>query len=268
MDRAEAAGFGVAVTGHAALLAMMTLGLATAIKPPKISNPIEVSFVEEVGLTSTAPQPLEVPPEQGMAPELGAPEDSTPPPEPVLPAPPEPAPRPQPQPRQAAPEPRPAPTRPREARAKAQPQPSPKSSQADRRPRLGRDILRGLGSDPAPKAAPRPAAAMTGEARASINSAIRRALLPCQRQNLPAPEAAEVQVVVNVTLNRDGSLAEAAVSRVINSDPELERYERRMRDLALNVIRQCTPIRGLPAELYDVPRGWRQFPYTFDARRS
>ena len=109
---------------------------------------------------------------------------------------------------------------------------------------------------------------MTGEARASINSAIRRALLPCQRQNLPAPEAAEIQVLVDVTLNRDGSLAEASVRRVINSDPELERYERRMRDLALNVIRQCTPIRGLPGELYDVPRGWRQFPYTFDARQS
>ena len=41
-----------------------------------------------------------------------------------------------------------------------------------------------------------------------------------------------------------------------------------MRDLALNVIRQCTPIRGLPGELYDVPRGWREFTYTFDPRQS
>jgi outer membrane biosynthesis protein TonB len=203
-----------------------------------------------------------------MAPQLGAPEDATPPPDPA-PAPPEP--KPQPQPRQATPQPQPKATPPpaRQTRNPAQPQPrNNRQSEADRRPRLGQDILRGIGNDPAPKAAARPAAAMTGEARASINAAIRRALLPCQRQNLPAPEAAEVQVVVNVTLNRDGSLAEASVSRVINNDPELERYERRMRDLALNVIRQCTPIRGLPAELYDVPRGWRQFPYTFDARRT
>jgi outer membrane biosynthesis protein TonB len=263
MDRAEAAGFGVAVTGHAALLAAMTLGLATAINPPTSSNPIEVSFVEDVGLTSAAPQTVEVPPEQGMAPEVGPPEDSAPP-EHVSPSPPEA----EPQPRQAVTQPRATPTPPLDARARTRPKPSDQPSKADRRPRLGRDILSGFGTDPAPKAAPRPAAAMTGEARASINAAIRRALLPCQRQNLPAPEAAEVQVVVNVTLNRDGSLAEAAVSRVINTDPDLERYERRMRDLALNVIRQCTPIRGLPAELYDVPRGWRRFPYTFDARRS
>ena len=267
MDRAEAAGLGVAVTGHAALLAALTLGLASAVTPPFSSNPIEVSFVEEVGLTSAAPQPIETPPEQGMAPEVGAPEDATPPPEPVAPTPPEPKPQPQPRQAVAQPQPKAAPRTPRTSRSQPQPRNN-RQADADRRPRLGRDILRGIGADPAPKAPARPAAAMTGEARASINAAIRRALLPCQRQNLPAPEAAEVQVVVNVTLNRDGSLAEANVNRVINNDPELERYERRMRDLALNVIRQCTPIRGLPAELYDVPRGWRQFPYTFDARRT
>jgi hypothetical protein len=126
--------------------------------------------------------------------------------------------------------------------------------------------LKGIGNDPAPSTSNRPPATMTGQARASINAAIQRALQPCERQTLPAPEAAEILVHVDVTLNRDGSLASAAVRRVEMNDPGLERYERRMRDLALNVVRQCTPIRGLPAELYDVPRGWRQFPYVFDAR--
>jgi outer membrane biosynthesis protein TonB len=261
MDRAEATGLGVAVTGHVALLAILTLGLARTLAPPGDSNPIEVSFVEEVGLTSAAPDPVVTPPEQGMAPLVGPPDEAAP----NLPLP---APA-VPQPERPALSPRPkadAPARDRTVLPRPQPR-SNGSGEADRRPRLGRELLRGLGDDPAAAAPQRPAAVMTGEARASINSAIRRALLPCQRQNLPAPEAAEVQVVVNVTLNRDGTLAEASVSRVINNDPALERYERRMRDLALNVIRQCTPIRGLPAELYDVPRGWRQFPYTFDARR-
>jgi hypothetical protein len=36
-----------------------------------------------------------------------------------------------------------------------------------------------------------------------------------------------------------------------------------MRDLALAVVRSCTPISGLPAEFYDVPGGWRQFTYRF-----
>ena len=53
---------------------------------------------------------------------------------------------------------------------------------------------------------------------------------------------------------------------MLNDDPALERYERRMRDIALNVINACTPIRGLPAEFYDVPGGWRSFPYQFDPR--
>ena len=76
MDRAEAAGFGVALGGHVALLAVLTLGLATVSGPPIASNPIEVSFVDEVGLTSAAPEPVTSPPEQGMAPLTGPPEDA------------------------------------------------------------------------------------------------------------------------------------------------------------------------------------------------
>jgi hypothetical protein len=45
-------------------------------------------------------------------------------------------------------------------------------------------------------------------------------------------------------------------------------YERRMQDLALAIVRRCTPIRGLPAQYYDVPRGWRQFTYQFDPRQA
>ena len=85
---------------------------------------------------------------------------------------------------------------------------------------------------------------------------------------MPSHEAAVIEVDVRVTLTRDGSLADADVLRVRNPDSDLAHYERRMRDLALNVIRQCTPIRGLPGELYDVPRGWREFTYTFDPRQS
>ena len=95
---------------------------------------------------------------------------------------------------------------------------------------------------------------------------IARALQRCQRQPLPAPEAAAIKVDYRVSLNRDGSLASAEFVRVLNVNPALEKYERRMRDLALNVINACTPIRGLPAEFYDVPGGWRQFPYQFDPR--
>ena len=111
-----------------------------------------------------------------------------------------------------------------------------------------------------------PAATYGPSERASVRQAIARALMRCQRQPLPAPEAAAIRVNYRVTLNADGSLASAQFLSVLNDDPALERYERRMRDIALNVIHACTPIRGLPAEFYDVPGGWRQFPYQFDPR--
>jgi hypothetical protein len=96
-----------------------------------------------------------------------------------------------------------------------------------------------------------------------MDAAIRRQLLPCERQILPAPEARSIRVRVEVTLNPNGGLASARVMSVANDDPDLRIYERRMRELAVNVIEQCAPIRGLPAEYYNVPRGWRQFRYVF-----
>lgn len=275
MDRAEATGFGVALVGHGALLAALTLGIASWSASPPLSNPIEISFVEEVGLTSAAPQPAPVPPEQGTAPETGPPEDAAPAPlaEPLPPLP---------EPRPAPPAPRPAPKqalpeRPRERpQAQAQPsRPRPAPSQRNagtgertRRSQIGPDLLKGLGRDPSPSRTQAPPATVPGEARASINSAIRRALIPCERQPLPSPEAAAIKVDVRVTLNRNGSLASAQVARVHNSNSGLRIYEQRMRDLALAIVRGCTPIRGLPAQYYDVPRGWRQFTYQFDPRQS
>jgi len=273
MDRAEATGVGVSIVGHGAVLAVLVFGLATFGRDPPPSSAIEVSFVDEVGLVSASPQPTQEPPAQGMAPDLGPIEDAPAAPSESAPTVPDPRPTPaapQPAPRQAAPTPaRETPTPPRETRAPRQPRSGTTGSgQRTRRSRLGDDILKGIGDDPSPSRSARSTATMTGEARASINAAIRRALVPCERQPLPAPEAGAIRVDVAVTLNRNGSLAGADVRRVHNDDPGLSGYEQRMRDLALAVVRQCTPIRGLPPELYDVPRGWRQFTYQFDPRQT
>jgi hypothetical protein len=109
---------------------------------------------------------------------------------------------------------------------------------------------------------------MTGEARASIRSQIAAALRPCRRQPLPVPEADVITVDYRVALNRDGSLASVRFVRVNNPNPDLARYEERMRDLGQVVVRSCTPIRGLPSDYYDVPGGWREFPYRFDPRAN
>lgn len=256
MDRAEASSVGVSVIGHLALFGLMALAVGKA-GPPPVPAPMEVSFVDEVGLTSAAPQPVQAPPEQGMAPETGPAADAAPdrPLPDVRPVPPQPASK------QSEPAP------PRE-RARAQPSERAAPAERTRRSLIGDDILKGIGRDPSPSRARQAPAAMTGEARASINAAIRRALVPCERQPLPSPEAAAIRVNVRVALNPDGSLASAEVTRILNDNPNLALYERRMQDLALAIVRRCTPIRGLPAQYYDVPRGWRQFTYQFDPRLS
>ncbi|MEA3065735.1 MAG: hypothetical protein QOJ27_2187, partial [Sphingomonadales bacterium] len=87
MDRAEVTGLGVATAGHLALLAALSLGLATTRLPVPRSDPIEVSFVDEVGLESTAPAPSTAEPAPLLAPEEGAPEPAMPPPPQVQPVP-------------------------------------------------------------------------------------------------------------------------------------------------------------------------------------
>jgi len=256
MDRAGATGFGISLVGHAALLAALSLALVTAANRPVTPPAMEVSFVDEAALTSAAPQPTTQAPAIGAAPDVGPVETAAPTPttapvqrEPLPPA-------------EVAP-PVAAPTQ-RAAPALHPPQQATGTGNRTTR-RLSGDILNGIGDDRV-STSDRPTAAMTGEARASIRSLIARALMPCQRQPLPTPEAEVIKVDFRVTLNRDGSLADAHFVRVINPDPSLARYEQRMRDLAVNVIRGCTPIRGLPAEFYDVPGGWRQFPFQFDPR--
>lgn len=273
MDRAEATGLGVAVAGHAALLAALSLGLASVRNIPLPSQPVEVSLVDEVDIANAAPEASPEPAAAAVAPEVGALEEPAPQPqvEPVpLPPQPQPVPTPPVAPRQAikpAPQ-KPAPAKPTPAKPAAQkpapPRPAATGTGAQpRAPRLGSDFLRNIGADPASTSTKPPAATVSAAARASIDAAILRALAPCQRQPLPVPEARQIQVHLKVTLDRDGGLLAADVVRVVNPDPDLKLYEQRMRDLAVSMVRQCTPIRGLPPELYDVRRGWRQFNIIF-----
>jgi outer membrane biosynthesis protein TonB len=183
--------------------------------------------------------------------------------------------RPQPQPQPQRPQPQRAQQQPQRAQPQrptrpqqAQPQrPGNQAARGNRSAGFNPDALRrSLGpGEPSAQGTSRRAqgAVVTNEVRASLDQAILRALLPCQRQTLPAPDAREIRVRVAVTLNQDGSLAGARVLGVNSYDGNLRQYEPRMRELALRVVQQCTPIRGLPPEYYSVSRGWRQFNYTF-----
>jgi outer membrane biosynthesis protein TonB len=261
MDRAEATGFGVSVVGHCALLAAAWL-VVSRPTPPQVSQAFEVSYVDEVGLTAASPNPAPSA-QASVAPEVAPPEEAAPAPAPApipdpTPAPPRPAPpRPAPSPERAAPPVRTALPQPVRQTGSA-------TGQRNTGSRLGAELLRGIGNDRTARTNSPPAATYGPAERASVNQAISRALRPCAQQPLPSPDAIAISVDFRVRLNRDGSLGEAQFLRVNNSNPNLARYERRMRDLGMNVLRACTPIRGLPDGFYEVRGG--QFNYTFDPR--
>ncbi|HYJ52402.1 MAG TPA: cell envelope biogenesis protein TolA [Allosphingosinicella sp.] len=256
MDRAEAAGLGVSIAGHVALLALLSLALVTATQAPLSPPPMEVSFVDEIALTSSAPQPSPAPAAQATAPEIGPVEDAAPAP---APAPRQAEPAPPPKPLAEEPQPAPAPSR------RAEPRPTPPApagtGRTTRRSGLGDLDPRSFGRDPAARQSAPPAATMSSAAAADIASAIARQVQPCaDRQINPGPGAERIVTPIILSLNRDGSLKiRPRVGQQRGLDDENSRYARRVADLAINAFASCAPLRGLPQELYDVPRGWANF---------
>ncbi|HVQ07717.1 MAG TPA: hypothetical protein VMS43_04715 [Allosphingosinicella sp.] len=246
MERTAAIGIGASVAGHAALFVVMAFLAINATREAAMPPAMEVSYVDEVGPTSTSPNPTPsaAPP---AASETGPVELAAPSPE-VGPAP------------AAAPSASPAPPRrpggPPDARG---------SGEVSRAPGLNLNP-NSFGDDP--RRAPGAPAANYGPGQLrSLRGAIGAALEFCRRQPLPAEEAAAIRVDYRVTLNRDGTVASAQLLRVTNGDPSLERYETRMRDLARNVLTQCQNRVRQAVLQYpgweDAPASWRQFTYQF-----
>ena len=286
MDRAEQAGLGVAVVGHAALFAALSLGLLSAPKLPQFdSQPVEVTLVTEVDLQSASPAPA--PPAAAPAQSESAPIE--PAPAPIIAAPPPPLiekPQPKPEPKPVAKsEPAPKPKPKAETKPKTETKPV-KVAKADpdarRRPGLSNSIVSGLSDTPSqakpaklgkvapPSAAPAEpagvsAAAMTGAQKASLNSLIYTQIKPHWRP----PSGADAELLItrlSVRLNKDGSLA---------SDPEVitqdgindsNRAQAKLHaDRAIQAVRRAAPF-NLPALYYD---GWKWLkPLNFDGRLS
>ena len=107
-----------------------------------------------------------------------------------------------------------------------------------------------------------PGATMDARAAADIGSAIQRQVQPCaNRQVIPGPGAQRIVVTIRLQINRDGSLAaRPTIADAHNGvDDENRRYVDAVDRAAIATFMGCAPLRGLPAELYDVPRGWKVF---------
>lgn len=260
LTRSEIGGLVVAAAGHVVLFGILSVGFLATPNAEKLKpQPIAVSFAEDVGLESTAPEisseaeaakksPVEAPVEPDSAP-----------PEPV--SEPEPVAKPQPSPPKPAPAPdaKPAPpSKPTTAAPAANPRQQPRRNVRPTGNLEGLDLGRGNRDG---TALTPPATKISAQGVADISSAIQRQVQPCaNRQVNPGPGADQIRVVVNLRINRDGSLAgpPRIVDHVGVTD-ENRRYVTRVDDAVRAIFAQCAPLRGLPPELYDVQGGWKSF---------
>ncbi|MEO5865819.1 MAG: cell envelope biogenesis protein TolA [Sphingomonas sp.] len=271
MDRADKAGLSVAAAAHVLLFGALSLGWLMRPAPlPPPPPAIDVSLVDKVGLEATAPQAV-TPPAQSKAPELGPPEPApATPPKAVEPDPAPPMPQPK-----AAPPPKPSPAPPQPKKpvaakpdaAKAPPKreasaPAAKDSGKHARGSSLGDIMKGIGAQPTKSVSQTPqAATMSAQAQMDIASKILQQVQPCaNRQAQPGPGAERIRVIIHLKLRRDGSLiGNPEVIGYDGTDDENSRYLDRVKDNAIATFKGCSPLRDLPQELYDVPRGWSDF---------
>lgn len=259
-----------ALAAHAALVLVLALQPASTPLPPP--ERMTVTLSDEVGLTSTSPEPA-APAAADEAPELG--EDAAPPP--PTPVPPQPAPTPAPRPA-PVPQPKAAAQPAKPAPAKAQPakvaavQPAPAKAAPAKAPvrpgasRIGDDFLKGTpgGTAKAPPGPP-PAAAAGPAVRSALAGAISHQLKP----KWVAPQGAEAELLVTILtwdLNADGTLA---------GSPRLVRQEgitaanraqaQRHVEQAIRAVRLAAPF-NLPDEFY--PAWKRVTAFRFDRKLS
>ncbi|TFI59982.1 cell envelope biogenesis protein TolA [Sphingomonas parva] len=290
MDRTEATGFGIAFAGHAALLAALSLGLATVHMPVR-NDPIEVSLVDEVALQSASPTPtleapapmlgeVEGPPEPVAAPSLPEPTPTPqvePQPQPrVEPraAPPAPAPRPTPQPVRRPPQPQPQPkaappkAAPKPAPPRSNPKPAPggqAQSKASNNPRsTGRldGLLSGIGATPSQSKSTTPPASTIGSAqRSALRAEVQRQLKPHWKAPTGA-DAEQLRTVVTVTLSRSGAVVDIGDIETTGITASNRAQVKLHQEQAVRAIRLAAPFR-LPAEYYEA---WKVIQPTFDRR--
>lgn len=299
IDRAEAAGLGVATLGHVALLVALSVGFAATRLPTPKSDPIEVSFVEEVGLESMAPTPSAAEPAPLLAPEEGPAEPAMPAPPEVQPVPrpeppvaasaPAPKPVPRPSPPKAAPAPskpapsKPAPSKPAPAAKPAPARPSAAARPAASRPAASRPaaaakpaatrptgrlagLLNGVSDRATSSRSTAPPAAVAGPAvEASLVAEVRRQLKPHWQRAVPSGADAEaLRTELSLTLGRDGRVTGIDVVRTTgvtaSNRPQVALHQERAR----RAVTLASPF-NLPDKYYDA---WRQLNVTLDLRLS
>lgn len=302
LRKEEAIGLLLAIALHAAVLAVLLMRPARheVVKPPQR---IEVTISDEVGLTSTSPDPAaQAAPDRGPQPGEPAPEAAPVPeiePAPApMPAPraietPQPAPRPEPKSAQrpvAKPQPKavqkpapkpalkqapkPAPSRKISAIDRIVSKPSPKSSSSSKNaapPRKAGSsafddaFKQGTPGAKSPSGAGKPAATIGPQVRSGLSGAITRQLKP----HWNPPEGADADQLVTIlafNLNTDGSLSgRPTVVRQLGITDANRAQAQRHAEQAIRAVQLASPF-NLPPQYYDA---WKRVSsFRFDLRLS
>ncbi len=273
MQRAEQAGFGVAVAGHVLLFGALSLVLNVAPKPvlPVVQS-VDIQIVDNVGPTDTAPNPSTIAPAASVAPFVGAPvvaalsnPVATPTSHAAPAAPAAPAAKP--------PMPTPGVTKPtsklaRKTAPAAPPRPklsldlSRPDAVAPRGSRLGNDFLKGV-TDRASTTTGQTSRAAAGP---SVAASLAREVLRQLKPHWKAPTGADVEqlrTLLSIHLNPDGTVAAVKVIDTTGVTESNRAQVRLHQEAAVKAVRLAAPF-VLPTELYDA---WKVLePVTFDKR--
>ncbi len=287
MQRAERIGLGVALVGHIALFAALSLGLFSADDPPVQPDPVQVSLIGEIAPIATAPQLSNEAPAPAPADDIGETLDSLEaPPSEILPrmetpAPataPEPTPpraQPRPTPKPAAkpkPQPKPEPKAKVEPAPKAAPKAEPKASMPPRQTNRGQasasrsrsfaDNMRGT-LDGAGKADSPPAAAVSQTVRrqidVSINGKVRGPWNNCQ---VTGVDVDQLKTTVRFSLTRSGGLGGIDSVRTSGQNDSNRAQISRFEECAKRAIQLAAPF-SLPQDGYDI---WKSYTLDFEKR--
>ena len=126
--------------------------------------------------------------------------------------------------------------------------------------RLGKDFLKGIGSDAAGKAdAPR-AAAVSARSMAGIGALIREQVKPNYNPPTGGADAASIVSTLEITMARDGTVQNVAVVGHKGVNGTNGAYVRQADDAAIRAVRRSSPLH-LPSDLYD--GGWQSITLNF-----
>lgn len=275
MDRSEKIGLSVAIAGHIVLFTLLSASILWHRPPPSAHAPMDVTLSSEAALESAAPKITQAPAES-QAPEVGKPAEAAQAAPLKTPAP-EPQPAPQPK---AAPQPKPAPAakptpEKEQPKAQAKPEVAPKKTRGhqssaveprERGSRLGDDFLKGITAEKTNSRTQAPRAAKIGaQDIANINGLIKRQVQPCYDLGaLKGTSAMSIVTVINLRFRRDGSVASATLVDQQGISGGNQQYARQLFDLGRRAVLRCSPLKGLPPELYHTDNGgWENINFTF-----